>query len=363
MRASFEASWLVVVDESMVKWTSRRTLPNWVFVPRKPTPAGQEWHTLACALTKIIISMDPVESTSTRRHDSIGKMAGTVLRLTEDAGLHGCPRVLVGDSAFPTLRLMQSLHSHKIFSIFAIKKKSNWPKGMNGESIIKALKNAPLGSIRSQVLTSDSGFKYYLCGIRDMNTCLLSSNAGSAQYAGDSVKRTVTSTTGQRNTVTFLRTDVHDLFYSARHGIDDNNNIRQNTRELADTWQSKDWRHRSFAMLLGVAEANAYLAYKYFVPNPTFDGHVDFRRQLIRELLDVPELIEDTSKDIRNHKLMTFPANRKHDGVSWVIATCGTYPQRKCKSCHDYKKVRTYCECDPTSGLCNECHFEHLCEL
>ena len=58
MREVYKPSYLVCVDESMLKWLTRWTIPFWMFVSRKPNPFGQEYHDLADGLTKIIFSIE-----------------------------------------------------------------------------------------------------------------------------------------------------------------------------------------------------------------------------------------------------------------------------------------------------------------
>ena len=61
MKAVFHAGWVVCLDESMCIWTSRWTCPGWMFVPRKPHPWGNEYHTIACGICVIIFFVLLVE--------------------------------------------------------------------------------------------------------------------------------------------------------------------------------------------------------------------------------------------------------------------------------------------------------------
>eukprot|EP00056_Hartaetosiga_gracilis_P001423 m.44832 g.44832 ORF g.44832 m.44832 type:complete len:166 (+) comp10634_c0_seq1:419-916(+) len=56
----FKPSWLVCIDESMVKWTNKKG-PAFCFVNRKPTSEGNEYHTACCAETHIMFHIDMVE--------------------------------------------------------------------------------------------------------------------------------------------------------------------------------------------------------------------------------------------------------------------------------------------------------------
>ena len=46
-------SWLICLDESMVRWTGRG-MPGLMVILRKPTPIGLELHTLCCAMCGVL---------------------------------------------------------------------------------------------------------------------------------------------------------------------------------------------------------------------------------------------------------------------------------------------------------------------
>ena len=43
---AFVPSWIACLDESMPVWTSQWTCPGWMFVPCKPHPLGNEYHSI-----------------------------------------------------------------------------------------------------------------------------------------------------------------------------------------------------------------------------------------------------------------------------------------------------------------------------
>jgi hypothetical protein len=60
MADNYSPGHLVCVDESMVVWAGD-SAPGWMVVSRKPHPIGNEYHTIACATTKIIFHAELVE--------------------------------------------------------------------------------------------------------------------------------------------------------------------------------------------------------------------------------------------------------------------------------------------------------------
>ena len=51
MKDVFVCGYLSCLDESMSAWTNQYSCPGWMFVPRKPHPMGNEYHTICCALS------------------------------------------------------------------------------------------------------------------------------------------------------------------------------------------------------------------------------------------------------------------------------------------------------------------------
>ena len=54
----FLDGWLSCLDESMSIWTSRWMCPVFMFVPRKPHPVGNEYHTIMDGLCGILFSTE-----------------------------------------------------------------------------------------------------------------------------------------------------------------------------------------------------------------------------------------------------------------------------------------------------------------
>ena len=361
MRAQYVPSFLVCVDESMVQWTNPSTIPNFVYIPRKPTPMGQEFHTLADGTTKVIFAMEAVLplGSADRRYDALGKMNGVVLRLCE-AGALFCDqrRILVGDSAFASVRLMQELHHRGIHSIFAFKKRRYWPKDIPGDDFPRKVQALPIGGCISRAGITPDGFKFFLSGQMDLKPSLLMATAGSNnQETGVECSRFTLNADGSKTTVKYRRTEVHDLFYKARHSIDDNNNIRQNARSIEEAWQSKSWQHRTFAYVIGTAESNAFLLRTYKGGDDEL-SHVSFRRTLARAYM-CPTASAPT-RVLQEHRLEKFKPNQVWSATraTWVRQPTTKWPQKACSSCST--RSRMHCICNPTLGMCLTCFPSHI---
>lgn len=364
MRHSFSPSWIVCVDESMSKWTNKHTIPNWVFIPRKPCPSGQEWHDAACGLSNVIFALEAVEQ-SDRIYDTLSKMTGVVLRLIEMSGLQNDkPRVIVGDSAFPSIVLLKELASRGLYGIFAFKKKAYWPKGIPGAELLAATQSLPLGSsvhIKSDPTKSP---QFIIAGLRDLNPCLVMSTASSMSInpTSEFISRYVKTPAGSTVSRSYQRPEVFDLYYRNRHSIDDANNLRMGRESIEDGWNTKNWTHRSFAFLLGICETNAYNYYRFKTEQLQLTAvtHDEFREQLCQELLD--NVSERSKLATERCDFLVYPRDKILKAgkfLSRAVPTKGAV-QKQCATGHQTLTTR-YCACDITRPLCWECwktHFE-----
>ena len=59
--AHFDPSWFSVIDESIQEYINRYNLPMWIFAPQNPHRFENEYHTIACAKSKVIYNVEIVE--------------------------------------------------------------------------------------------------------------------------------------------------------------------------------------------------------------------------------------------------------------------------------------------------------------
>ena len=107
MREVFTPGTTVIVDESMVTWMNRYSIPNWKVVTRKPHLFGQEWHDIADGRCSIIFGLELAakQRPIADNQEFKSKMAAVVLRLCEITGLFGSGRIVCADSAFGGIRV------------------------------------------------------------------------------------------------------------------------------------------------------------------------------------------------------------------------------------------------------------------
>jgi hypothetical protein len=90
MVVNFSPGWISCLDESMSTWANKYTCPGYMFVPRKPWPFGNKYHTIACGISQILYHLELVEgkdelkdARGPKENDGLGKTVGLLLCLTK----------------------------------------------------------------------------------------------------------------------------------------------------------------------------------------------------------------------------------------------------------------------------------------
>jgi hypothetical protein len=87
MKKCFSAAWAVCLDESMVKWLNEFSL-GWMAIGCKPSPFGNEYHTMAYAVLHVIFWIEIVEGKD--RPPQLGPLLHVALKLMENLAVLCC---------------------------------------------------------------------------------------------------------------------------------------------------------------------------------------------------------------------------------------------------------------------------------
>ena len=99
MAENWKSGLFVCIDESMSIWFNKWTCPGWMFVPRKPHPFGNQYHTRECGETAAIDCMELVEGKDEpltykqQRHEPLGKAVGLLKRMCQS--LCGTGKIII----------------------------------------------------------------------------------------------------------------------------------------------------------------------------------------------------------------------------------------------------------------------------
>ena len=374
--ACFSPSWVSCLDESMSVWTNMYTCPGWMFVPRKPHPMGNEYHSICCGVSGIMYAIELVKGKdrppqlAPEKFSEHGKTAGLLLRLTES--IHHSGRVVIMDSGFCVLLALVKLASFGVYSSAVIKKRRYWPKYIDGSEIDSHFDLKEVGQTDSLPGTLDgTNFKVFCMKEEDYVMKLMATYGALRSVDEGATQRSVTRRSGIRENVSFKYTEPFFNHFKFRHQVDDHNNNRHSPISLEESINTKDWKIRVFTFILAVVEVNARLAYQFFTKSDSL-SQLQFRRLLAKELMDFSFVV---NRDNRKRKRRSIEAVAPICGVETapVYATSwnGTewhylsskYPQHFCKTVGCNKRIRTYCKCMKGFWLCPACIGMHIAQV
>ena len=369
----FIPSWISCLDESMSIWTSKWTCPGWMYVPRKPHPQGNEYHTIACGVSGILYAIELVEGkdrprqSPTPEFEDQGKTASLLLRLCKC--LYRTGKIVILDSGFCVLKAIIALKKVGVYSSALVKKRRYWPKYIKGEEIKAYFEDIETG-VTKRLPGELEGEKFDLFCLKEPDYVMtLMSTYGSLNKLADQ-KESIRDTTNG-NVTRFYYNEVVGNHYRYRDAVDAHNAKRHDAGtkhglSIENTWRTTRWPCRVFSFILALAEVNAFLAMVYF---GDYKGtQWEFRKKPAYELVhnhyDM-EGGEDNSLKRRilrssmEHRLVTAPKGCKFIGGSWQNTYKFEYQQHKCMTKNCTKRTRTVCTCTKDIWRCNQCFVKH----
>ena len=369
----FSASWVSCLDESMSIWHSRYTCPGWMFVPRKPHPFGNEYHSICCALSGIMFGIELVEGKSSPPerprdiNETQGKTVALLLRLCKP--LYATGKVVILDSGFCVVKALIWLRIRGVFAAAVIKKRRYWPRYIKGDEINAHMEDKEVGECDCMRGNMDR-IKYNVFCLKEPNYVMKIMSTYGGLIDPPRQRKDAIRTLLDGSTITYKYTEPFANHFDYRHCVDDHNNLRHQTPALEETWITYRWPTRVFTFLLAISEVNAYLAFRYFVWNgeKKLNFHT-FRKQLAFGLMynDWVGPEQPYERSMRStarrtlHEIHTAPLfARSYNGRKWLCTAKGKYQQYVCRGANCKKPVRTYCRCNPGNWLCTSCHLLHV---
>jgi hypothetical protein len=351
-----------------------------MFVPRKPHPMGNEYHTIACAVSGILYQMEMVEGKDQPRevpvqHDEQGKTAGLLLRLT--APIWATGKVVVLDSGFCVLKAITELQKVGVYSSALIKKRRYWPKGIPGDDIKAYFTDKPIGFTNRLPGTSSDGIPFDIFAMKEPDYVLMfMSTYGSLvehphqqfSYRGGG--------SGEGPAVQFKYKEVIANHYKYRGAVDAHNAKRHDGNtgcgmSLEASWTTQRWENRVFAYILATSEVNAYLGRSFFGGGTEEESQFTFRQKLAFDLItyidEVKERDGNRNEPIRTRRMTTHnkiraPIHSKFVEGKWEKCLKRKYQAFVCKHDGCKKRTRTVCSCSPHIWRCDSCFRTHCIE-
>jgi len=298
--SAVEASWLLVLDESMVRWTGVG-MPGLMVILRKPTPIGLELHTLCCAICGILVWFEVYEGKEAMEKkpfcDKYGKSIALSLRML--VKYFGTGRVLIADSWFGSVACAIALLRKGVFSVMNVKTATkNYPKDqlMNEVGEIKG-NTAEARAERRERRGKSVAYtqKVNVGGGREVSLLAAGHNKKvplllictcMTMLPGEEHNKTwkVNQADGsvEKHTLKTSQPEVHALYRLWMNIVDLHNKLRQGVVSMADVWHTTSWDKRHFAEGLGFWEVNVFKAFTFWCQtrSPKKMPHADFRARL-----------------------------------------------------------------------------------
>jgi len=217
MENVFVPSWVSCLDESMSYWTNMYSCPGFMFVPRKPWPLGNEWHTICCGRSGVMYAVELVEGKDRPRQigppefeNFGGKTVGLLLRLTKV--LWNTGKVVVLDSGFCVAKALTELAKKGVFATALIKKRRYWPKNVDGDMIRAHFDSASVGHMDCYRMNlQDDNSKLDMHCLKEPEyVMILMSTFGTTQRVGGEKKRTWI-VNDQQHQATFIYPELFHL--------------------------------------------------------------------------------------------------------------------------------------------------------
>ena len=286
MAEQFTPSWVSCLEESMSPWTNKYTCPGWMFVPRKPHPFGNEYHSVCCSMSGIMWGIEIVEGKDAPRaaahpkpkHNNHGNTVGLLLRILQPIFTKGY--VVVLDSGFCVLKGIVELKKRGVYASALIKKRRYWPKYIKGDDIKSHFDAKDVGNCDSWKGQMDEvDFHVYAMKEPDYVMSIMSTY-GTNQRTGKETQRELVG--GGRKKFSYPEVIGNHFLY--RHSVDDHNNKRRSPISIEEIWATKWWPNRVFALLVAVTEVNVSLGMVEFCDHAQ-TSQIEFRKKLAEALI------------------------------------------------------------------------------
>jgi len=307
--AVWSPGFLLCVDETMHQWLGKEC-PGLTVIPRKPIPVGIEFKTTCCALSKIIIRLDPQEGALNMMDKECnlewgtkkkpGKSTGCTLRLVKPWWNTG--RIVLGDSWFGSLKTAISLLTKGLFCILNIKTgHAFFPRTILAANISKENREhcrMATVTLKTPVASlNESKFEVMAAAQREKNPLLIVATCETMQPGKDRVLTTFAvgeDGVSARKKITFPTTKIHGMYRTYFNGIDLHNRVRQQFLHFTTIWGTHSWANRVLGEIWGMNLTNTFFhcQYKYSV-YADMDPQ-SFKEQIAYQLIFNPFIAVET---------------------------------------------------------------------
>ena len=255
MSKKFMPGWVSCLDESMSPWTNKYTCPGHMFVPRKPWPLGNEYHSICCCTSGVMFAVELVEGKDRPKeidppkYSDVTKKGSTtslLLRLCESIFHIGM--VVILDSGFCVLRALIELKKRGVFASALIKKRKYWPAFIKGDDINKHFEGKEIGHTDSLPGTMD-GVPFHVFGLKEPDYVMkvMATYGTNERNENHRTRRIYKDKEKKQVSTSFYYPEIMSNHYKFRHAVDDHNAKRHSPICLEYVCATKYLPHRPFS--------------------------------------------------------------------------------------------------------------------
>ena len=264
-KSLYNPGWLNCLDKSMNSWLNK-FCPGFMFVPRKPHPSGNEYHSICDGdqgkpimwRIKLQEGKDwPKDESGCAwgypcKYEGYSKTAALMFDMTKP--IHNMGKVVTMDSGFCVTASILSLHDHGVYGQALIKKCGRyWPKHVPGDTIDDYFATKEMGESMTIKQIIDGKEFLVHCQKDDRYVTKVMSTHGLLNKVPEhTTYRYVGNVWKSFNYVEPMSCHNH-----AKHWVDDVNNRRHDPIGLENVWATKYWPTRQFTFICLVAGVNA----------------------------------------------------------------------------------------------------------
>ena len=120
-----------------------------MFVPRKPWPFGNKYHSVSCCTSGIMLGIEMVEGKDhpqqlgQPQYDNLGSSIGLLLWILTPIFFKGF--IVIQDSGLCMLKGIVKLRKKGVFASALIRKRQYWPRFIHGDEIKEHFNNKQVG--------------------------------------------------------------------------------------------------------------------------------------------------------------------------------------------------------------------------
>ena len=264
MQQNFTPGYVKCLDESMSVWTNKFTCPGFMFVPRKPWPFGNEYHSVCCCTsgimwgTEMVEGKDHPQQLGRPEHDNLGSTIGLLLRILTPIFFKGF--IVILDSGFCILKGIIELRKKGVFASALIKKRRYWPRFIHGDEIKDHFSNKQVGDMDSWAgRMDDIPFHVYAMKELDYLMSLMSSYGTNDRLNGKETRRDWKGGAANMSKRFKYPEVIHNHFQYC-HAVDDHNAKWHSPISIEVVWATKRWPNRVFCFLLSITKVNCFFS-------------------------------------------------------------------------------------------------------